>query len=158
MKPIKYEIKGKKDIQLKYDGISTWLKIQNQIIVGIHSHRSDNTNHWVKYDGTANPGDRWENGKVISQSIQTDAETQKRTAARKHIITFYPEWKQINILRSGTQEEIDRMGNFIDACRDWSNDPEASMEDLENIVPSSSTVESSQQKGVIQRITNIWKK
>ena len=83
---------------------------------------------------------------------------QNSIAAGLKIKSIYPIWKQLNILRSGTQEEIDRMGSFIDACRDWSNDPEASVEDLETIVPSSSTVESSQQEGVIQRITNIWKK
>ena len=33
----------------------------------------------------------------------------------------YPEYKQLNILRSGTQQEVDTMNSFIEAVRSWAN-------------------------------------
>ena len=53
------------------------------------------------------------------------AEQQKQQIARDHcaarIRTFYPEWKQLNIIASGDAEEISKMRAFITTCRDWSN-------------------------------------
>lgn len=44
-----------------------------------------------------------------------------RYACADHIARYYPIHKQLNILRSGTQAEKDKMDVFINACRDWSN-------------------------------------
>tara|TARA_R110000868_G_scaffold368266_1_gene631323 strand:- start:41 stop:403 length:363 start_codon:yes stop_codon:yes gene_type:complete len=37
------------------------------------------------------------------------------------IKSVYPEYKQLNILRIGSQEEINAMNAFIDAVRAWAN-------------------------------------
>jgi hypothetical protein len=37
------------------------------------------------------------------------------------IKSVYPEYKQLNILRTGNQEEIDNMNTFIEAVRAWAN-------------------------------------
>lgn len=41
--------------------------------------------------------------------------------AQNHIHKYYPAWKQSNILREGSTAEISKMGAFIDAVREWSN-------------------------------------
>ena len=58
-----------------------------------------------------------------------------RKRCRAHILTAYPEWQQINILRVGTPEEKERMGQFIDACRAWSNDANPDPAALATIQP-----------------------
>ena len=47
----------------------------------------------------------------------------RRDLAYKQIIKYYPEWRQLNIIRNGTLEENSKMSEFIDSCRAWSNDP-----------------------------------
>jgi len=47
----------------------------------------------------------------------------RRDLAYQHIIKYYPEWRQLNVMRNGTQEENSKMSAFIDLCRAWSNDP-----------------------------------
>jgi hypothetical protein len=42
--------------------------------------------------------------------------------AGRQITKYYPEWKQLNIIRLGSVEEQTAMSTFIDACRSWSND------------------------------------
>lgn len=54
----------------------------------------------------------------LKQQVRLDA---ARRLCAKHILTHYPEWKQLNLLRAGTQAEQDQMTAFIDACRAWSN-------------------------------------
>lgn len=41
--------------------------------------------------------------------------------AGKKITAVYPEHKQLNILRNGTEAEIDAMNTFIEAVRSWAN-------------------------------------
>lgn len=57
--------------------------------------------------------------------------------AQEHIFKYYPSWKQSNILRENDSEEVTKMGIFIDAVRDWSNqtNPDPWDGSLELIVP-----------------------
>jgi hypothetical protein len=57
--------------------------------------------------------------------------------AQEHIFKYYPSWKQSNILRENDPQEVTKMGIFIDAVRDWSNqaNPDPWDGSLELIVP-----------------------
>ena len=57
--------------------------------------------------------------------------------AGEYIRKYYPEYKQLNILRTGTAEEQEKMTAFIDAVRAWSNaeSPDPWDGSLEDIVP-----------------------
>lgn len=44
-----------------------------------------------------------------------------RNYANEYIISEYPLWKQLNILRKGTQEEKELMSTFIEKVKAWSN-------------------------------------
>ena len=61
-----------------------------------------------------------------------------RHIAGEHIRRYYPEFKQLNIMRSGTAAEQEKMTTFIDAVRAWSNSDAADPWDgsLELIVPT----------------------
>ena len=63
------------------------------------------------------------------------AEGRKRWRAQQHIVAIYPEWQQLNLLRSGDMATIKRMGRFIDAVRAWSNDPKSTEHALQKIKP-----------------------
>ena len=41
--------------------------------------------------------------------------------AGEYIERHYPLYRQVNLLRTGVQAEIERMSVFIDACRAWAN-------------------------------------
>lgn len=113
-----------------------WLEIDGETIIGIHSDQCDNGSLWVEYEGDdANLEDKWKDGKLVPNTAKKDVKKTKRREARAHITTFYPEWKQLNILREGDDEAIQTMGRFIDACRDWSNDPDATLDQLHAITP-----------------------
>lgn len=43
---------------------------------------------------------------------------------------MYPQWKQTNILRIGTDEEKATMNTYIDAVRDWANSEEPTQDQL----------------------------
>ena len=58
---------------------------------------------------------------VVEAGVRAAAEATARQRCRAHIVAAYPEWRQSNILRAGIPEEKTRMGQFIDACRAWSN-------------------------------------
>jgi hypothetical protein len=58
-----------------------------------------------------------------------------RQQAEKHIVQYYPLWQQLNILRSNDETTIQQMGTFIDACRDWSNQPSPALADLQTLHP-----------------------
>ena len=58
-----------------------------------------------------------------------------RQQAESHILQHYPLWHQLNILRSGDQAAVQQMGNFIDACRDWSNQSHPILADLQTLHP-----------------------
>ena len=64
-----------------------------------------------------------------------ESEAWRQQQARSRILQFYPLWKQLNILREGDGVTIATMGKFIDACRAWSNDPQADPDQLNQIVP-----------------------
>lgn len=57
--------------------------------------------------------------------------------AGEKIRSVYPEYKQLNILRSGNQEQINKMNMFINAVRAWANSdaPDPWDGSLELIVP-----------------------
>lgn len=74
------------------------------------------------------------NSDPVLESLKQQ-ESQKRSEAQDKIKQHYPLWKQINILREGNADSISRMGKFIDACRTWSNDPTAQIDQLEKIIP-----------------------
>lgn len=73
------------------------------------------------FDENGQPMNREDHGHIFKFVEVTDQD--RRDVARRQILKFYPEWKQLNIMRSGSQEEKDKMFTFIDACRNWSNDP-----------------------------------
>lgn len=114
-----------------------WLEIDDGIIVGLHSDACDNDNQWVEYQGKkpVKLGDQWINGKIVSLKEAIDNETLRRQKARSKIISHYPEWKQLNILREGNPKTIETMGRFVDACRDWSNDPNSDPSAIDRIKP-----------------------
>jgi len=58
-----------------------------------------------------------------------------RRAAETKIEVVYPIYRQLNILRVGTPDEIANMGTFIDACRAWSNSDNPDPAALEAIQP-----------------------
>lgn len=58
-----------------------------------------------------------------------------RRAAEDKIIEAYPVYRQLNILRAGTDEEKAAMSAFIDACRAWSNGEAPDPAALEAIQP-----------------------
>lgn len=58
-----------------------------------------------------------------------------RRLAGEHINKYYPTYKQLNLLRSGTKAEKDKMDTFINACRDWSNGENPDPAALEAIQP-----------------------
>lgn len=55
--------------------------------------------------------------------------------AKAYIEAIYPIHRQLNILRVGNQAEIAAMGQFIDACREWSKGEQANPAALEKIKP-----------------------
>jgi hypothetical protein len=60
-----------------------------------------------------------------------------RYIAGEYIRKYYPEYKQLNIIRSGSAAEQTLMTNFIDSVRVWSNgeSPDPWDGSLELIVP-----------------------
>ena len=112
-----------------------WLEIEDTVVVGVHSDPLDNDHEWIEYHGDANPGDTWLDGRVIPFEPPLDPMGEKRRVARTRIVAVYPEWHQLNILRSGDEQLTHRMGMFIDAVRDWSNDPDSTEEQFKKIQP-----------------------
>ena len=113
-----------------------WLEIDGETIVGVHSYRCQSELVWGKYEGEEEvmPGQLWKNNKVVQPKVEYTAED-VQAAATQHINEVYPTWKQLNILREGNKNEIDKMGQFIDAVRAWSNKPKVKIEDLKKIKP-----------------------
>lgn len=85
------------------------------------------------------------NEKDYPRSYEDQEQTQKSATALKvhqtrvrcaaHIERHYPTYKQLNLLRSGTKAEKDKMDTFINACRDWSNGENPDPAALEAIQP-----------------------
>lgn len=57
--------------------------------------------------------------------------------AGQKITSVYPEYKQLNILREGTEEEKQRMQTYINTVREWANseNPDPWDGTLDSIVP-----------------------
>lgn len=117
----------------------SFLEIENGIIVGIHTDEGTDPNAtYVEFDETdnpVNPGDSWDGTNVIPFVPPIDLIEDNRKLARAHIVSFYPEWDQLNILRVNDAIIIAKMGTFIDACRDWSNGADPDEAVLTAIVP-----------------------
>lgn len=58
-----------------------------------------------------------------------------RNLAKARIEAIYPVYRQLNLLRAGTDEEKAKMSTFIDACRTWSNGESPDPAALEAIQP-----------------------
>lgn len=75
----------------------------------------------------------------VEQSVINETKVAKQQAdinetANKYIVSIYPEWKQLNILRAGTTDEKEAMSNFIDSVRDWSNSANPQLDELHEIL------------------------
>lgn len=64
---------------------------------------------------------RVDDGHIFVYELDDD---DRRALAQRQIFKYYPDWKQLDVLRRGTDAEKAKMDTFIDACRDWSNDSE----------------------------------
>lgn len=113
-----------------------WLEIDGDTIIGIHNYQCQSELKWIKYEGDAevSPGDTYKNGKIISSKVEPAVEDIK-SAATGYIVKFYPTWKQLNVLREGDKQDIEKMSRFIDSVRAWTRKPKAKIEDLEKILP-----------------------
>lgn len=72
---------------------------------------------------------------MTKRGLESPAAVRARELCEQHIDRHYPTYKQLNILRVGTPEEIAAMGAFIDACRTWSNGESPDPAALEAIQP-----------------------
>ena len=71
------------------------------------------------YNQDGSTRSRVQDGHIFVYEVTDD---DRRAIAGRQITKYYPAWKQLNILRTGTIEEQTTMSTFIDACRAWSND------------------------------------
>lgn len=73
---------------------------------------------------------------TITEEMRRDIDkANARELCDHHIRAHYPIYKQVNLLRSGTEAEKDKMDTFINACRDWSNGENPDPAALEAIQP-----------------------
>ena len=72
---------------------------------------------------------------ATDKGLESPAVVRARDLCAQHIAKFYPEWKQLNLLRAGTKAQKDQMTAFIDACRAWSNAEKPNPADLAAIQP-----------------------
>ncbi|WNO10552.1 hypothetical protein [Teredinibacter sp. KSP-S5-2] len=115
-----------------------WLEIDGTDIIGVHSVKGQSDYTWVSLsegEDMPDPGDNFIDGKVVQRQAEIDPPQEKRILAQQKIIDVYPLWKQMNILRNGTEVEQTTMGRFIDAVRTWSNNPKSTVKQLDKIVP-----------------------
>ena len=117
-----------------------WLEIdESGTVIGIHSVQCQSDNTWEEYDGEAELGDQWKNGKLIRRT-QPSIKSQlmnpvfRRNYAEQVITYFYPLWNQLNILRDNDPEKVERMGRFIDQVRQWSNEKRSSAKKIERLI------------------------
>jgi hypothetical protein len=81
--------------------------------------RDSDTTMKTAFNEDGSTRSRVEDGHVFVYELDDD---DRRALAQRHILKYYPDWKQLDILRRGTDAEKAKMDTFIDACRDWSND------------------------------------
>ena len=72
---------------------------------------------------------------ATEKGLEKPAKIRARRLCAVHIERHYPTYKQLNLLRSGTKAEKDKMDTFINACRDWSNGENPDPAALEAIQP-----------------------
>ncbi|ELN1084972.1 hypothetical protein Q1D09_004327 [Salmonella enterica] len=72
---------------------------------------------------------------TTSKGLEKYESLAARVACRQHILKFYPETSQTNILMTGEQADIDKMKAFINQCRAWSNQEDPKLDDLYLIEP-----------------------
>lgn len=72
---------------------------------------------------------------MTKRGLESPAAVRARDLCEQHIYHHYPTYKQLNIMRLGTAEEVAKMGAFIDACRAWSNGDNPDPSALEAIQP-----------------------
>lgn len=72
---------------------------------------------------------------ATEKGLESPATVRARELCAQHIAKFYPEWKQLNLLRSSTKAQKEQMTAFIDACRAWSNAEKPNPVDLAAIQP-----------------------
>lgn len=58
-----------------------------------------------------------------------------RNTCEQYIQRYYPIWQQLNLMRGGSAAQQKAMGQFIDACRAWSNGESLDLQALEAIKP-----------------------
>lgn len=115
-----------------------WLELsETNEVIGIHSHQTGSPNKQVEIDDSISVdlGDSWVNGNVQQMDRTLDPVSIRQKLAADNIAKYYPIWKQLNVIRENNSEEVIKMGNFIDACRMWSNDLLRPMEEIESIKP-----------------------
>lgn len=72
---------------------------------------------------------------IIAAARAAEHQAEVRRLCADKINGVYPTYKQLNLLRSGTKAEKDKMDTFINACRDWSNGENPDPAALEAIQP-----------------------
>ncbi|KMN36402.1 hypothetical protein VI26_06745 [Chromobacterium sp. LK1] len=72
---------------------------------------------------------------VTDKGLERPAVVWARDACAAYIHRYYPVHVQLNVLRTGSEDERKKMSVFIDACRVWSNQKSATSAELEKIKP-----------------------
>ncbi|MGR2660307.1 hypothetical protein ACUXVY_01745 [Chromobacterium haemolyticum] len=72
---------------------------------------------------------------VTEKGLERPAVVWARDTCAAYIHRYYPVHVQLNVLRTGSEDERKKMSAFIDACRAWSNQSSATSAELEKIKP-----------------------
>jgi hypothetical protein len=98
-------------------------QVEWQGLASNYSQSVDNTikTAFVKNEETGEytESSRIADGHIFVYELDDD---DRRSLAQRQIFKYYPDWRQLDVMRRGTEAEKATMDTFIDACRDWSND------------------------------------
>ncbi|NLS14744.1 hypothetical protein HGP28_17945 [Vibrio sp. SM6] len=72
---------------------------------------------------------------TTSKGVEKYEVVAARNYCRNHIVKFYNESEQLNVLMSANSDEIKKMNDFIVSCRAWSNMESPTIEGLLAITP-----------------------
>lgn len=72
---------------------------------------------------------------VTDKGLERPVVVWARDTCAAYIHRHYPVHVQLNVLRTGSEDERKKMSVFIDACRTWSNQTSATSAELEKIKP-----------------------
>lgn len=72
---------------------------------------------------------------VTEKGLERPAVVWARDTCAAYIHRHYPVHVQLNVLRTGSEDERKQMSAFIDACRAWSNQVSGTRAELEKIRP-----------------------